>query len=35
VLWSPKADRDYDGFLKRLTVHVERLKQVQVPYRAW
>jgi len=31
VLWSPKADRDYDGFLKRLTVHVERLKAASGP----
>ena len=35
VLWSPKADRDYDDFLKRLTVQVERLKQLHVPYRPW
>ena len=35
VLWSPKAERDYDGFLQRLTVHGERLKQLHVPYRPW
>ena len=33
VLWSPKADRDHDGFLKRFTVHVARLKELHVPYR--
>ncbi len=35
VLWSPKADRDYDGFLKRLTAHGDRLKELHVPYRLW
>jgi hexosaminidase len=35
VLWSPKADRDYDGFLQRLASHGERLKQLHVPYRPW
>jgi hexosaminidase len=35
VLWSPKADRDYDGFLKRLTAHGERLRGLRAPYRHW
>ncbi len=35
VLWTPRGDRDYDGFLERLAVHRERLRQLQVPYRPW
>lgn len=33
VLWSPKGDRDYEGFLKRLAVHLERLKRLNANYR--
>ena len=35
VLWSPKADRDYEGFLKRLAAHRERWNELHVPYRPW
>lgn len=35
VLWSPKADRDYEGFLKRLNMHGERLRPLHVSYRPW
>ena len=33
VLWSPAAKRDFDGFMNRLPVHLERLKILDVNYR--
>ena len=34
VLWSPKGGRDYAGLMTRLSVHMQRLQQAGVPYRA-
>lgn len=33
VVWSPKGERDFDRFLGRLAVHLERLKILDVNYR--
>lgn len=33
VVWSPKASRDYGGFLARLALHLERLRALDVNYR--
>ncbi|MDR3687941.1 MAG: beta-N-acetylhexosaminidase [Fimbriimonas sp.] len=32
VLWTPKKERDYDQFLSRLSVHLERLTALDVNY---
>ena len=34
VVWSPKEGRNYDDFLARLQTHLERLKILDVNYRA-
>ena len=33
VLWSPREGRDYDGLMKRLKTHVQRLAMLGVQYR--
>jgi hexosaminidase len=33
VVWSPKAARDYPGFLARLAPHLERLRALDVSFR--
>ena len=33
VVWSPKAARDYSGFLQRLTAHQDRLRILDVNFR--
>ena len=33
VVWSPKASRDYAGFLARLEAHLARLQALDVNYR--
>jgi hexosaminidase len=33
VVWSPKAARDYPGFLARLAPHLERLRALDVNFR--
>jgi hexosaminidase len=32
VLWTPKENKNYDDFIKRMTVHVGRLKAMNVNY---
>jgi hexosaminidase len=33
VAWTPKAGKDYPGFLKRLRIHEERLRRLGVSFR--
>ncbi|MFO7976478.1 MAG: beta-N-acetylhexosaminidase [Candidatus Hydrogenedentota bacterium] len=33
VVWTPKKRRDFEGFMKRLPVHLERLEAIDVNYR--
>jgi hexosaminidase len=33
VVWSPKDAKDFTGFLKRLAVHQERLRILDVNFR--